>query len=396
MKSHWLLKQSNRTFRPFAALGPVRLYSVASLVVALLAPCQFLSVAQQPTSGPGKLYVLDSNSAQSTSTAFVVDLEKGQVTKTYPAGFHPDIVLSPGGHRLYLAYDVVKPDQTNEKGVLDVIDTATGNLIAQVDNPNRWMAIGELYDSTMTISKDGRWLFVYKTSTEGTFCGLAVFDTAANRFLPDTIALPKCEAALLIPSPRSGNTLFVVCEGTNDVRTARLTPNGKPVVNEIPSGLRFARKGMVETAFQSDDDLLRVVMREGEYTNLDLATNSIVGRGALVGTRAKRDSGDEGNRLVRFSQSAAGQAFLGLVGLKHRNRLLFDEIAVVKARTLEETATLQSSAPLWAFAVGDGGNRLYGLDPRGGNIHVFDTTQASETEIIRGIGKSPTIAILSQ
>ena len=33
---------------------------------------------------------------------------------------------------------------------------------------------------------------------------------------------------------------------------------------------------------------------------------------------------------------------------------------------------------------------------QGGNIHVFDTTQAVETEIIKGVGTSPTIAIISQ
>jgi DNA-binding beta-propeller fold protein YncE len=315
------------------------------------------------------------------------------------------MALSADGRRLYLAYDAVNSKRTEQKGVLDVIDTATGNLIAHVDNPNRWLAISELYDSTMALSqydstmalsKDGRWLFVYKTSTDGTFCGLAVFDTTANRFLPDRIALPKCETPLLIPSQRSGNTLFVVCEGTNDVRTARLTPNGKPVVNDIPRGFRFGRIGMVKTAFQSEDDLLRVVMSDGEYSNLDLATRSIVGRGALAGTPAKGDYGSEAGRLVRFSQASAGKVFLGLVGPDHRNRLLFDEIAIVKANTLERTATMQASAPLWAFAVGTGGSRLYGLDPRGGKIHVFDTTQAVETEVIEGVGKSPTIVILSQ
>ncbi|MCI0561267.1 MAG: hypothetical protein MN733_22505 [Nitrososphaera sp.] len=216
MKRHYLLKL-NRTFRPFEAIS-----RVAPLVLALLASGQFPTAAQQPTHGSGKLYVVDSNAAHTTSSVFVVDLEKGQVTKTYPAGFHPDIALSADGRRLYLAYDAVNSEQTEKKGVLDVIDTATGNQIARVDNPNRWQAFGELYNSAMALSKDGRWLFVYKMSKDGAFYGLAVFDTTTNRFLPDTISLPMCEAALLSPSQRRGNTLFVVCEGTNDVRTARL------------------------------------------------------------------------------------------------------------------------------------------------------------------------------
>jgi len=361
--------------------------------LALLAFGQFPSAAQQPTRGSGKLYIVDSNAADTTSSALVVDLEKGQVTKTYPAGFHPDIALSADGRRLYLAYDAVNFERTEEKGVLDVIDTATGDLIARVDNPNRWLAIGKLYDSTMAISKDGRWLFVYKMSKDGAFYGLAVFDTTTNRFLPDTISLPMCEAALLSPSQRFGNTLFVVCKGTNDVRTARLTPNGKPVVNELPSGFRFVRDGMVENAFQSEDELLRVVMRDGAYSTLDVATRSIVGRGTLAGTPAKPGTEAEAKRLVRVSQSYADEVFLGLA--RHGHGYLFDEIAIVNADTLERTATMQASAPLWAFAFGGGGSRLYGLDPRGGNIHVFDTTRAVETEIIKGVGKSPTIAILS-
>src|SRR5262245_21664964 len=114
------------------------LYRVTPLVLALLASILLLLTAQQPTRGLGNLYVVDSNDADITSAALVVDLEKGQVTKTYSAGFHPDISLSADGRRLYLAYDVVNSRQTEQKGVLNVIDTVTGDLIAHVDNPNRW------------------------------------------------------------------------------------------------------------------------------------------------------------------------------------------------------------------------------------------------------------------
>jgi hypothetical protein len=158
----------------------------------------------------------------------------------------------------------------------------------------------------------------------------------------------------------------------------------------------LGRIGIVETAFQSEYDLLRVVMRNGEYSNLDLSTRSIVGIGAFAGTPAKQDTGAQAARLIRFSQASAGKVFLGLVGRRDRPRLLSDEIAIVNADTLERTATMQASVPLWAFAVGGGGSRLYGLDPQGGKIHVFDTTQAVETEVINGVGKSPTIVIFSQ
>ena len=392
MKGHHLSILS-RTFRSFTALSPVRLCHVAPLVLALLASSPFPSAAQQPPGSSGKLYVVDSNAADITSAILVVDLQKRQVTKTYPAGFHPDIALSADGRRLYLAYDAVNSERTEQKGVLDVIDTTTGNLVARVDNPNRWLAIGDLYDSTMALSKDGRWLFVYKMAMDGGFYGLAVFDTATNRFLPDMISLLTCEAALLSPSQRNSNNLFVVCEGTKDVRTVRLTPNGKPVVNEIPRGVRFGRSGIIGTAFQAEEDRLRVVTRDGEYSTLDVATRSMVSRGALAGT-TKLGTGGEADRVVRFSKAYADKAFLGLAQRGHGH--LFNEIAMVNADTLERTATLQASAPLWAFAVGDGGTRLYGLDPVGGSIHVFDTTRAVETGIIRGAGKSPTIAILSQ
>ena len=388
--SHFL--KPSRSFRSFIAARAVGLLFLVPLLLGLAAPGRLSSAAQQPT---GKLYVVDSNRTDVTSSVFVVDPQKGEITRTYSAGFHPDIALSEDGGRLYVAYDSVSSDMSRQTGVLDVIDTASGKLIARVDNPDRWEAIGELYDSNMALSKDGRWLFVYKMTSDGASYGFGVFDTTTNKFLPDKVSLPGCEAAQLFPSRRNPNTVFVVCEGTTDIRTVRLAPNGKPVANDIQRGIRFSRGGIVGTVFPSDEDRLRVVMRNGEFSTLDLATRSSVGRGVLAiapGGRPNTPGQDE--RHIRFSGVAADKVFLGIArrGVNH----LFDEIAIVNADTLERTATLQAAAPLWAFAIGDDGSRLYGVDPVHGSIHVFDTARAAETGVIRGVGKSPTIVIFSR
>lgn len=105
------------------------------------------------------LYIVDSdgNSAHSYERLFAVDPERKQIVKNYATGAHPDIALSPDGTRPYVASESRMPEGPEGAGAgrLDVIDTATGAIVASVADPNRWIAMGPLYGSEMALSADG-------------------------------------------------------------------------------------------------------------------------------------------------------------------------------------------------------------------------------------------------
>src|SRR5208282_5395030 len=175
------------------------------------------------------LYIVDSDRGTSDSheLLFAVDPARKEIVKTYPTGSRPDIALSRDGSRLFVASESRVPEGPEGAGAgrLDVVDTATGATLASVNNPNRWVAMGPLYGSEMALSADGHWLYVYKSmpGPENTVSdSVAIFDTAANKFLPDTIPLPKCGASLLVPWP-NGRALSVACFVTEDLRTMQFS-----------------------------------------------------------------------------------------------------------------------------------------------------------------------------
>src|ERR1039458_1366247 len=211
----------------FATRNLSAVLRIAAWVVAASA----LSSCQQTASHDANnlphqlLYIVDSDRSSSDSheRLFAVDPERKEIVKTYPTGMHPDIALSPDGTRLYVASESRVPEGPEGAGAgrLDVVDTATGATVASVADPQRWVVMGPLYGSEIALSADGHWLYVYKLMpgpehTVSEF--VAIFDTAANKFLPDTIPLSQCSGSLLVPWP-NGRALSVVCFVTGDLRT---------------------------------------------------------------------------------------------------------------------------------------------------------------------------------
>src|SRR5262245_18007976 len=163
-----------------------------------------LKVAERPGYGPqvtdrklGLLYVLDSNLNRADSQILLIDPRSGNTLRSFKAHGAPDFTLSKDGSRLYIASGL----GGSSAGVLDVVDTATGQHLSSVASPDHWLCTLHIYDTNMALSHDGKWLYIFKYRPEDDAHYIAVFDTVNNRFLPGKAMLLGCVAGEITPSP---------------------------------------------------------------------------------------------------------------------------------------------------------------------------------------------------
>jgi hypothetical protein len=401
-----LLYRSNGS--PRIGLSPKTrtLYGVPFGVVAcIIAGVALMNGQQHPATGSNGsqfLYIVDSNHAELTSEILVVDPESKATIRTYRAGFHPDIALSRDRARLYLAYDYLTPDK-KETGLIEVIDTSSGVVLASVPNPDRWMAIGDIYDSTMAVSADSRWLYVYRIHQEPDKTesyGVAIFDTSINRFLPDVISLPNCDASLIIPAA-TGWSLSVVCSGTTDLRTVRIGKNGVPDTR-LPIGTQIREHGMsqgnVVGAFALDDRKVGILMQDDRYSVVDSESRQVVRQGALrLSGTVTAPQGEVSNKFIRFQllQQYANKLFFALTR-SFNNLQLADVIASVDASTLQQSQSVIPRNPFWSLTVSKQRRKLYALDPINARVDIFDLPDVIQKDRIDHLGASPTIVLPAQ
>ena len=81
----------------------------------------------------------------------------------------------------------------------------------------------------MALSKDGRWLYQYRTSDTRyqSVYYIATFDTERNAFLPERAVVPLCEAGDSIPL-QEPLRVGLLCSRTQDIRLIEIAPNGSP------------------------------------------------------------------------------------------------------------------------------------------------------------------------
>ena len=400
---------------------------VAVVATSSLSGCQPAPANQAPGSSLPRqlLYIVDSDrgSSDSHERLFAVDPERKAIVRTYATGSHPDIALSPDGTRLYVASESRVPEGPEGAGAgrLDVVDTETGATLASVANPHRWVAMGPLYGSEMALSADGHWLYVHKTmpGPENTVSDfVAIFDTAANKFLPDTISLPQCGASFLVPWP-TGRALSVACFVTGDLRTMQFSDQGVPATQlptiiAIPHDWGRTRLG---TVFVSGENEVTVLMTDGKYRRVNVQTGTTVQEGEINFSPPltppgwyPRIPGAEhvpslGRRVIgsRVLESQ-GRLYVPL----HRSDLYLraaDAIAVLDAKSLQQEGFFELKSPFlhpsWNLfsdaAVGNGGKRLYllALERKGGTVRVLSLPDGKEIGTIQGLGTTLSIVVPS-
>jgi len=370
------------------------------------------------------LYIVDSDHGNSDSheRLFAVDPQRKVIVKNYAAGSRPDIALSPDGIRLYVAYEEMSPDRTEGQGKLDVVETATGTVVASVANPNRWVAMGPLYSSEMTLSADGRWLYVKRLALDLNHApvdAVAIFDTAAYKFLPGTISLPKCAASLFVPWP-SGRALSVLCSQDMDLRTVRFNDQGVPT-NLVPAGIpvtNHAAGQWVGTAFVTGANEVTVIAADGRYSRINIETNKITEEGAIAFSPPLTPPGWHPHVPGAEHVPSLGRRNIGMQPvLESEGRLYIrlsrsdlymhaaDAVAVLDDKTLRQEAFFELKSSLrssswnlfWSGAIGDGGTRLYllAVEAKGGTVRVLSLPDGKKIDTIKGLGTTPTIMIVS-
>jgi hypothetical protein len=371
------------------------------LLVWLMATAVLLNAQQVGGSGSkGELlYVLDTDHQDLDRKAqvLVVDPQRKAVIKSYRAGYHPDLVLSQDGKRLYLSYDVIQPDAMTI-GQLDVIDTVAGKTVASVSNPDR------LYDTlddlvhSMAFSADGGLLYVARVKDLGdaeVAYGIAVFDTQTNKFLPDLISLPLCVNGILMPSD-GGRTLSVVCRGSEDVRVIQFDQKGVPLTR-IPTSIPLPRHGNqnveIATSFFSDSNDLTVVYSDGSYFQVSLQTRKFLQQGVMaLSPPLKAGSTFFGPYITPVWD---GKVFLVVTESElYRGSGLASAVVVLNVKTLAQESFIKPGALFSNLAVGDDGS-VFLVEPSSSIIDLLATPNGVGASKISGIGISPTLIVVS-
>lgn len=408
------LGQSSGTRSLLAALR----IAVCVVATSALSSCQPAASHNLPHE---LLYILDTDRSRPDSHAqlLVVDPQRKAIVKRYQGAEPVDFALSADGKRLYLARSQETPHGVD--GHLDVIDTVNGAVVATVSNPDLWVAKGPYRSSEMALSADGHWLYVYRLTPgpENTVSeNVAIFDTATNKFLPDTISLSKCGGSLLVPWP-NGRVLSVVCFATEDLRTIRFSDQGIPATQlptVIPIPHDWGRR-QVGTAFVSGENEVTVLMTDGKYSKVNVQTGTTVQEGEIVFSPPLTPAGWHPRTPGAEHVPSLGRRVIGSRILESQGRLYVplsrsdlymhaaDAIAVLDAKTLQQEAFFELKSSFWhsswnlfwSGAIGDGGRRLYllGVESKGGTVRVLSLPEGKEIDTIKGLGTTLSIMVPS-
>ncbi len=448
-------KRKNRRFGPHPLLTYLQIWACV-LAASAFSACQSTQPRSHEPVPPGPhplLYIVDSDRGTSDSREhlFVLDPARKRIVRTYPTGAHPDIALSPDATRLYVASESRAPEGPDGAGTgrLDIFDTATGSLVASVGDPYRWIAMGPFYRSEMALSSDGRWLYVPRltpgrpegrqkedreedrneevrdheprnrpenTPQHHVFESVAIFDTLANKFLPNEIPFSNCGAALLLTWPKR-RALTAVCSGTEDLRTMQLSDEGIPLT-ALPAVIPIPHdwgRTRLATAFISGENELTVFMTDGKFRRIDVQSGTTLHQGEIAFSPPLTPAGWHPSTPGAENAPSLGRRVIGWRILRSQGRLYVplsrsdlymhaaDAVAVLDSRTFQQRSLLELKSSrlrsswnlFWDGAIGDDGRRLYllGIESKEGSVRVLSLPDGKEIDTIRGLGKTLSIVV---
>jgi hypothetical protein len=393
-------ERKTMTNRPMTNTIHNRIRATVRLVTCVIAAATTLNAQQAGSNSQihELLYVIDTDHQDRDGKAqvLVVDPLRKVIVKTYRAGYHPDLAVSHDGKRLYLSSS--PPSGQVENGTLEVIDTTTGTTVASVSQPDRVFDTFDDVVSHMALSGDGHLLYVARIKDLGNgevSYGVAVFDADANKFLPDVVSLPRCDAGLLLPS-REGRTLSVICPGTRDVRTTQFDDKGVPLTRlpaGIPLNLQTAQNIEISTAFQSGDNEITVVLADGSYSRINLRARKSVQQGMIEFSPPLKAN----NRIVGPYETPVWQGKILLViagGDDFRDKGLASAVAVLNLKSFQQEDFIEPGKLFSNVAIGSDGT-VFLADPSNATIYILGLPDGTQKDKIEGIGVSPTIVIPS-
>ena len=369
-------------------------------------------IMAQVGSTPSLLYVVDTGDGWfDHSQILQFDTGQGKILKTFSAGEDPDIALSPDGSRLYVTAYMRDSDTSALENHLSVYDTASGKLLARIDNPDAIKHTMLAYATALAMSPSGRWLYMTKfhgNPDKSYYWYLTAFDTVQNQFLPVQAKLP-CRSVTLV-AMRQDLSVILVCRDSPFVFDVNLgnytTPMKRVPVRQSPPmgpvagasrngvtailppqsqeswGAVFLQPGIDKIALVSDSD--------GSVFSLD----KTMGTSIRVGQEPSLKSGGLNKGLVSpnedavYFQTASKPPSGSNQSLSRRNQILR-----VDPRTMALKGTLTISKPFFSMALSKDGHTIFTVNPDAATIGVVDASTLTEIKQIPGVGRRPIYAI---
>lgn len=356
------------------------------------------------------VYVLDSNDMRGDAQVFVINPATNMIENKIKAGYAADFALSPDGSRLYVGSVIDK------RGRLDIYEASSGKLLQTVDNANLGVPTTPRYRSHMTFSADGKWLYIFKYSFREDMYFIAVFDTNAAAFLPESIPLPGCMNAIVSPSNSNKQQLSVMCTSTNDVRFFDIseTGNGR-VAARLPLRLRGRtnRFGLSIgfTSLLSTENGDKAILDDGSFFEIDNRSKKISRLGIIDGKSRKGGfdkspalTGDSedwmGGKWIPFGAAAVtrnkGTLYLGIAQVEdfRRSDWTFTTIGLFDTSTLSRLDVIETKHRLYSITLNAEGNRLFGVDPVNKRLVIFDAKTGKELSVVDQLGESPILVLV--
>jgi len=367
--------------------GRIRNAIVCIVIMAGLAVTAVIHTAKGGDALPAGrgLYVLDTNAGGESGYVLLIDTSNGRALRTYNAGFHPDMALSPDGTRLYIAS--IRDTANSPHSVLETYDTVSGALISSVENPDSFQTTVQIYGSTMSIAPSGRYIYILKLhNTKGLVDEyITAFDTRHNRFLNDHASL-NTECNFVMLPTNVDLTLGVACANSASLRELTLSDATDPLKDTLSAikttksrekwGAVFLQPGQQNVAF---------VSASGSAFALDRVSAAVqhLGTVAQAGPWLQRGLMSANERVVYF---ASGQG-----DREYPNKQ--DTVVAVDPITLALRGTISTSHPFFSFELSRDGNTLYTINPEQASITIVDTNDFREVRRLGPIGHTPAFAI---
>jgi hypothetical protein len=246
------------------------------------------------TSADERVYVIDGapDGKATQGELLALDVEGGSasVAARIPLGTDADVALAPDGSSLYSVSYVWITDQDTESR-LQVIDPGTGDVISHVPLPNWQGTTGFHLTNKIAVAPDGARVVVLVDIPSGDggvrSQGLATYDTADGRILPDVAPLDGCGGAPTI-LPTGPASLAVVCREVGEVRFVTISPTGavsnqaslfldtSGATVEDPQGNALSVGYVSQAVLSPDHETIFAVTRDGDVFVIGVDTEEVV------------------------------------------------------------------------------------------------------------------------
>jgi DNA-binding beta-propeller fold protein YncE len=338
-----------------------------------------ISARVVPTADVGLVYVVDAGDGWFSTRVLAVDPSQGKIVRTYQAGYRPDIALSPDGSRLYL-----DSKWLNVGDVLEIYDTASGQRLAKVSNPDSMRSTVPVYATRMTMSHSGKYLYMVKAhnTLDTTDVYLSAFDTERDQFLPAHVSLYGCSAVLL--PLREDLKLDVACSNSPNLREIILGNSEDPKEENVLGNERILHDRWNAVFVTQDERKIGLIGTDTSSFLLDRASRifSPAGKNWLLGKHMG---------LQRALVATNGNVFLGDSEGAGRDFVeRYDQ--VVMTDTSLTPGERFSTVPFFSMALSHDGNMLYTISPAKAVITVIDTSTLRELRHF-SVGTEPIFAI---